>query len=197
LRASGIDERTPIDAVTLDQNGIRLDFSAGKFLLFCPTDWAAWWGGRDPLSGEAACLAWSEWLAKRREHNAQVLLAKIKAGEITFLDAREQWPELFDHPRVQGALAAAFVADRHHQRKRGKRAKIPESTWRLYAWASLYYARRMEDSWEMACERACEKHPDLVPPGWGADPGGNLKRLATRELDRDYKRSQARYRRDR
>lgn len=194
LRERGIEDDTLAEAVTVDSTGITLTLTDGRTFAFCPNDWAGWWQGREPVEGEAACRAWSQWLEHMFQHNARVMLAKIEAGELTWLDAREERPELFDHPRVQAALAAAFVSDTHQHRRRGKRANISEATWQLYEWASLYYLRGIEGSWEMACERACEDHPDLVPVTWTTDPGGNLKRRASRQLDRDYKRGQPRRR---
>ena len=130
------------------------------------------------------------------DSNVGYFLQQIEEGNKTFEDVRELNPDLFDHPRMKDALASAFRENNMPKRKRGGRAReLDLNVVELYGWAKWYYVRDGE-SWEAACDAACRRHKNLVPKAWGEDPGGNLKKEASRKLDKHPLYSQHSFRRD-
>jgi len=129
---------------------------------------------------------------------AEVFEREIRAGNMTFEEAREARPEVFDVPAFQSFHAQLFRANQLPKGKKGKRAKYRREVEELYAMASRIYRETPGLSWEAACDSATEQRPDLVPPNWRADPGGNLKREAARYWDKSkYSQLSYRQRRDR
>lgn len=127
---------------------------------------------------------------------AEVFEREIRAGNMTFEDARESRPEVFDVPEFQSFHAQMFKADKLPKGKKGKRTKYRREVEELYALASRIYRETPGLSWESACYSATEQRPDFVPPSWRADPDGNLKREAARYWDKS-RYSQLSYRQNR
>jgi hypothetical protein len=187
-------ERFTATALVIDDDGITVDCELGV-LRYVPEGWDGFWQRKARAEGLDACKAWDRWLVYRLENNAAFVLDELAEGRLTWFDARERYPDVFEHPRIQSALAQAFVTETMPPRRPGKRAKISEAQWQLYEWASFYYITgtaegRGVTSWEMACDLACFHHPDLVPDTWKQSPGESLRKTVAPVCDHHPTRRQ-------
>lgn len=114
---------------------------------------------------------------------AELAMARIEDGALTFEDVREARREVFKVPAFQRFVAEKYAADDMPKRGIGKRRKHNQAVEDLYALACRVYRETPGLSFEAACYMATEYRPDLVPPTWKADPDGNLKRDAARYWD--------------
>jgi hypothetical protein len=115
---------------------------------------------------------------------AELFERDIKAGKLTFEEARELRKEVFDIPAFSDFFKASWLADDMPKGKKGKRRSFNRNIEELYATASRIYRENPGKSWEDACGDAIEQNPALVPARWAADPEGNLKREAARYWDK-------------
>jgi hypothetical protein len=131
------------------------------------------------------------------EQQAAVFEQDIESGKLTFEEARDIRPEVFDVPTFQRFHAQRFKVGNMPKGKKGKRVKYRPEVEALYALACRIYREDTALSWEDACYSATEARPDLVPQSWHSDPDGNLKREAARYWDKSpYSQLSYRQRRD-
>lgn len=108
----------------------------------------------------------------------------IRAGAITFEEARDIRPAVFDVPHFQAFLAQCFKSNSMPKGRKGKRFTYSANVENLYALACRLYSDDPKLSLESACWAATEQRPDLVPPTWQAAPDETLKREALRIWDK-------------
>lgn len=122
----------------------------------------------------------------------------IKAGTLTFEEARNIRKDVFDVPQFEHFFVQSFKAGNMPTAKKGKRRAYSSNVEELYALACRIYHETPRLSFESACFAATEQRSDLVPPKWCADPDGNLKREAARHWDKSpYSQLSYRQSRDR
>lgn len=139
------------------------------------------------------CLFYS-WMNTKQ---AAVFEEDIRAGNLTFEEAREIRKEVFDVPRFAQFFQKSWLANDMPKGKKGKRRNHSEQVEALYALACRIYRETPSISFEDACYAATEQRPELVPLTWRKDPDGNLKREATRYWDKSqYSQKDYRERRD-
>ena len=163
-------------------------------ISFCPE--SGWSEFLDRLAearyeGTAACEVWLEWLEHCRTTNVELILRAVENHDLTFRDIAEIDSSLFDDVRIRDDIVESIKRGDLRQMTRSE-PPVPSELWELYELASFLYVSREENSFEAACDAACEQRPDLVPPSWGRDPGGNLKKQAIRRMDRHPLKSQSR-----
>ncbi|PIA68467.1 hypothetical protein CDR19_21105 [Ectopseudomonas toyotomiensis] len=128
---------------------------------------------------------------------AAVFEEDIRAGKMTFEEARDIRKEVFDVPSFARFFQDSWLTGDMPKGKKGKRRSYSENIEALYALACRIYHETPRMSFEEACYSATEQRPDLVPPSWSKDPDGNLKREATRYWDKSrYSQKNYRERRD-
>lgn len=120
----------------------------------------------------------------------------IRAGSLTFEEARDICPDVFKVASFQQFHSLRYAAYQMPQRKKGKRPRYCPREEALYALACRIYKENHDSSWEGACYAATVQRPDLVPEKWRKDPDGNLKRAAARKWDKSVY-SQLSYRQSR
>jgi len=136
----------------------------------------------------------NSWLNTKQ---ADVFEEEIRAGKMTFEDARDTRKEVFDVPSFARFFQNSWLAGDMPKGKKGKRRSYSEDIEALYALACRIYHESPRISFEEACYAATEQRPDLVPLSWNKDPDGNLKREATRYWDKSrYSQKGYRERRD-
>lgn len=149
----------------------------------------------DPVASQQLLSVFFKWLNYKQ---SKVFESEIEAGVLTFEEAREIRPEVFDVPSFQRFHAEMFKQNQMPKRRKGKRAKYRREVEELYALACRIYRESTDLSWESACYAATERRPDLVPDTWRNDPDGNLKREAARYWDKSpYTQLSYRQQRDR
>lgn len=135
-------------------------------------------------SNDAATLlrAFSDWLNHKQ---AEEFEREIRAGNLTFEEARKFRKEVFDVPSFKDFFAHSFKTDTMPKGKQGKRPKYRRNVEELYGLASRIYRESPGISWEEACYLAPEQRPDLIPENWDTDSAGDtLKREAARYWDK-------------
>ncbi|MCC6076041.1 hypothetical protein ACFPTX_16070 [Pseudomonas sp. GCM10022188] len=123
----------------------------------------------------------SDWLTNEKAIEFE---RDIRAGLLTFEDARRVHPGVFKAPAFQRFFALAFAAGKLPRGKPGKRRIHNPKVEALYALACRIYRETPGLSFEAACADATEQRPDLVPDTWREEPGRNLLREATRYWDK-------------
>ena len=150
------------------------------------------------LNTAGACkilILFYNWL---NEQQAAAFEQDIESGKLTFEEARDIRPEVFDVPAFQRFHAQRFKNGSMPKGRKGKRTTFRPEVEALYALACRIYRESPGLSWEYACYSATEARPDLVPQTWRSDPDGNLKREAARYWDKSlYSQLSYRQRRDR
>lgn len=192
------DGKYMLTSIRVNKNGAFLIGERGT-LNFEPEVWADFWdekiGGDHEFSGRHAVKKWAlyqEWL---HQQNADIALENVSKGVDSFESIAAINPELISQPKVKDAMATHLI-NGTWPKIRKPHDSITRREVELYNWATGYYvnSRSCPDqdpiSWEGACDLACAKQPHLVPSSWKKDPGGNLKRLASRKLDHDYRYTQ-------
>ncbi|SDU04742.1 hypothetical protein SAMN05216296_1471 [Pseudomonas pohangensis] len=155
-------------------------------------------------SSDAATLlrAFSDWLNHKQ---AEEFEREIKAGNLTFDEARKIRKEVFDVPSFKDFFAHSFKTDTMPKGKPGKRTVHRQNVIELYALACRIYVENPGIRWSSyykkgtACHEAVKLRPDLVPRNWGGDDiskGDRLRREAERTLDKGP-HSQLTYRKSR
>ncbi|WP_339846834.1 hypothetical protein [uncultured Halopseudomonas sp.] len=135
----------------------------------------------DTVGASSIFKTFYEWMNHKL---AELFERDIKAGKLTFEEARELRKEVFDIPAFADFFKASWLAGDMPKGKKGKRRSFNRNVEELYAFASRIYRENQGKSWEDACGDAIEQNPGLVPAGWAADPEGNLKREAARYWDK-------------
>jgi hypothetical protein len=135
----------------------------------------------DTTGASAVLCLFNSWLNTKQ---AEVFEQDIRAGKMTFEEARDIRKEVFDVPSFARFFQNSWLADDMPKGKKGKRRCYSEDLEALYALACRIYHETPGTSFEEACYAATEQRPDLVPLSWKNDPDGNLKREATRYWDK-------------
>lgn len=129
---------------------------------------------------------------------AQQFELEIKAGNMTFEEARKFRKDVFSVPSFRCHYEECFASGKMPKGKKGKRRIHSPNIENLYALANRIHKEDPTLSFEAACWDAVEQRPDLVPDSWKIDPGGNLKREASRFWDKSpYSQLTFRQNRDR
>lgn len=121
------------------------------------------------------------WLTLEFAHR---FVRDIRAGKMTFEDARNIRKEAFTVPFFQHFHAQSFASGNMPKVKKVRARRHDKKVEALYALSCRIYRETPKLSYERACEFAIEQRPDLVPPTWQEDPVATLKREAARYWDK-------------
>lgn len=130
----------------------------------------------------------------KQKQNAEIAVCKLKNSETSVAQLVSDMPTLFCYEPLKSYLSDP---KNHKNTKKGKPVEFHQNEYQLYMYANHYYVHDF-CSYEEACFKAIENHPELIPKTWktvSADQ--TLRTRITNKYDAHPELSQKSYRKKR
>ncbi|MBK7416006.1 MAG: hypothetical protein IPJ38_13695 [Dechloromonas sp.] len=117
------------------------------------------------LKGQAAASLFKKYDQWAKNKSAEIALANLESGKVTFAELEYLAPYLKDHPGIQRKATYSAFSDTMPTRKGRRKKDQPPDAQLLIQWVG-YYRADNSTTIEAAVGKALIYHPELVPPHW-------------------------------